>query len=235
MRKETFAFTLAEVLITLGIIGVVAAITIPSLIQKHQEKVTVTRLKKNYSIMQQAYQMAINDKGTPDNWDLIIQSPNDDEHGMLYHLKDYLKFTKYCGTEPGCWQYGHFYGLNGKPVDAPDNHYWKSKAILADGSLISVYVNHEGFNDNYRIFAIYSVDINGNKGPNIAGKDVFSFYFAQSQIRPFGISEAYPFEKYCNKSSELNSIGCAAWVLQNENMDYLHCDDLSWSGKSKCK
>ena len=47
-------FTLAEVLITLGIIGVVAALTLPSLIQKNNNKVVETRLKKFYSTMNQA-------------------------------------------------------------------------------------------------------------------------------------------------------------------------------------
>ena len=45
------AFTLSEVLITLGIIGIIAAMTLPSLVGRYQEKVTVTRLKKYYSIL----------------------------------------------------------------------------------------------------------------------------------------------------------------------------------------
>ena len=57
-------FTISEVLITLGIIGVVAAMTLPTLIRRHQEKVIIAKLKKNYSTMQQAYLMAINDKGS---------------------------------------------------------------------------------------------------------------------------------------------------------------------------
>ena len=61
-------FALAEVLITLGIIGIVAAMTLPALVQKNQEKVTVTKLKKVYSILSQAYQFAVNDYGTPDLW-----------------------------------------------------------------------------------------------------------------------------------------------------------------------
>lgn len=48
------AFTLAEVLITLGIIGVVAALTLPSLIQNHKEKVTIVRLKQAYSLFSTA-------------------------------------------------------------------------------------------------------------------------------------------------------------------------------------
>lgn len=51
------AFTLAEVLITLGVIGVVAAITIPTLIENHQKRTVETRLKKFYSNMSQAIQM----------------------------------------------------------------------------------------------------------------------------------------------------------------------------------
>ena len=89
-------------LITLGIIGVVAAMTLPTLIQKHNEKVMVSKLKKSYSIMQQAYLMAVRDKGTPDQWGLIDNVNTDqdvddinDVNNFLYHMKDYLKITKY--------------------------------------------------------------------------------------------------------------------------------------------
>ena len=51
MTKINYGFTLAEVLMTLGIIGVVAAMTMPSLIANHQEKVTVTKVKKVYGIL----------------------------------------------------------------------------------------------------------------------------------------------------------------------------------------
>lgn len=53
--SRKIAFTLAEVLVTLGIIGVVAAITMPTLIDNHQKKVAATRLEKFYSMMSQAY------------------------------------------------------------------------------------------------------------------------------------------------------------------------------------
>ena len=62
------AFTLAEVLITLGIIGVVAALTMPALIENHNRKVVETRLKKFYSSMNQAIQMAEKDYGSRDTW-----------------------------------------------------------------------------------------------------------------------------------------------------------------------
>ena len=62
------AFTLAEVLITLAIIGVVAAVTIPTLVQKYKEQVTVTKVKKAYAVLTNAMQMAIIENGTLDTW-----------------------------------------------------------------------------------------------------------------------------------------------------------------------
>lgn len=56
--KKKLAFTLAEVLITLGIIGIVAAMTIPTLINKKQKAEIETQLKENYSIIQQSLKMA---------------------------------------------------------------------------------------------------------------------------------------------------------------------------------
>ncbi len=43
----------------------------------------------------------------------------------------------------------------------------------------------------------------------------------------------FTFEDYCNKRNQvhLNGYGCTAWVIYNENMDYLHCNDLNWDGK----
>lgn len=64
------AFTLVEVLITLGVIGVVAAITIPSLITKYQKRQTVTKLKDTYSIIANAVKLSEADNGDLDNWDL---------------------------------------------------------------------------------------------------------------------------------------------------------------------
>ena len=72
------AFTLAEVLITLGIIGVVAAMTIPTLITTHNKRVVETRLEKFYSSMNQAIRMAELDYGARELWfeintDLTLQ------------------------------------------------------------------------------------------------------------------------------------------------------------------
>lgn len=66
---KSVAFTLAEVLITLGIIGVVAAMTIPVLIQKHNNMVVETRLKKIYTVMNQAILLSETENGPKEEWD----------------------------------------------------------------------------------------------------------------------------------------------------------------------
>ena len=64
------AFTLAEVLITLAIIGVVAAMTIPTLISKHQERQIVSHLTKAYATVSNAFKMAETEHGSIDTWGL---------------------------------------------------------------------------------------------------------------------------------------------------------------------
>jgi len=66
LRKA--AFTLAEVLVTLGIIGIVAAMTMPTLMANHRKKVVETKLEKIYSVMNQAINMANAEYGDPSNW-----------------------------------------------------------------------------------------------------------------------------------------------------------------------
>ena len=58
-----YAFTLAEILITLGIIGVVAGLTIPGLIQSYQKQQTVAKLKKVYAILNQIARNSSNENG----------------------------------------------------------------------------------------------------------------------------------------------------------------------------
>ncbi len=55
MKKLKFGFTLAEVLITVGIIGVVSAITIPMLVTNYQKRLTITRLKKSVLPLKSSY------------------------------------------------------------------------------------------------------------------------------------------------------------------------------------
>ena len=228
------AFTLAEVLITLGIIGVVAAMTMPSLIQNYQEKATVTKLKKCYSLVSQAYVSILNDEGGSDT----LQAGDDLE--MMEKFGKYLKYQKTCGRNKGCFPNVTYKSVTGNGYNKwEDDTTDRSRAILTDGTLImfnksAMWRGNEG---NYLYAQIY-VDINGFKGPNQLGRDFFYFYINPEKIVPAGakaLEEKNEDQKFTKNCIQQNGYACAAWVIYNENMDYLHCKDLSWDGKHSCK
>lgn len=95
MFKRLRAFTLAEVLITLGIIGVVAAMTIPTLMSNYREKVVLTRMQKFYSTFNQALMRSEADNGDMKNWTLGGWYDYDSNR-VFYetYLKGYVNVTK---------------------------------------------------------------------------------------------------------------------------------------------
>lgn len=224
------AFTLAEVLISLAIIGVVAALTIPTLIQNYEEKVTVVKLKKVYSVLTNAYQLAQLEKGNFNNNEEGITSKN-----FYDYIAPYLKVQKYCGVEKGCWPDTMIKFLHGADWENLDNYRNYEKAIINDGMLLQIYTA-----DRNDLEGEIRVDINGFKKPNTLGKDIFYFKIKNAKLIPLGDSNSDSedaFKKHCNMTStdDYNGDACTAWVIYNENMDYLHCNDLSWGGKHSCK
>lgn len=234
-------FTLAEVLITLGIIGVVAAMTLPALIQKNNEKATVSQLKKMYSIFSQAYLSVLSEYGSPDGWGLVAKDTEDGGAIMMEKFEPYLKITKNCGTrEKGCYSEG--------TSDTQRNT--AAKVLLADGSAVSIKIWSNDCSINYGAIkqlrdmcGILEVDVNGLKKPNKSGVDIFRFFITKTSIYPYGTAlqsdsstetheDNLTFD-YCAKHN--GGLGCTAWVLYNENMDYLRCSDLSWNGKKTCR
>ncbi len=243
MHTQTKGFTLAEVLVTLGIIGVVAALTLPSLIQNYQEKANVTKLKKAYSILSQAMASAVNENGPADVWDIYSFEKNKDngDTEMYYrytpvNIIKQLNVTKDCGFKSeGCFvsEYSRLNGGTDRDFENDNNGYYK--LILADGMSIAF----EGYEpemceENNACGEIW-VDINGHKRPNVIGKDMFLFSYTKDKIVMYGLSTIMKVplkQTSCRKNG--TGYECAAWVILKENQDYLHCDDLSWSGKFKC-
>jgi hypothetical protein len=214
----------------------VAALTMPALVANYQEKVTITKLKKFYSVMSQAYQQALLEDDNPASWDLRAQ--DDPQGGLNFysHLEPYLKITKYCGTGSGCWADTAYKYLNGADIVNIDKHLKYVKFILSDGSSVAVMPQSGNCNaGNMGVCAAAIVDVNGSKPPNQIGKDIFHFLFTKDSVIATGSQQStwYPFTT-CAKESASSGWGCAAWVIYNENLDYLHCTGLSWGGKTKC-
>jgi len=217
-------FTLAETLVTLGIIGVVAAMTLPALVNKYQERTTVTKVKKFYSVINQALLLAIKDNGYVNEWNFYEK---DDEEGgdiksnkLAAYLKPYLKITKDCGENPGC--IGVTYKvLSGEVWGADYNTKRYYKMILADGTYLWLRSNFNGEGmectlqdgDVQNVCGALWVDVNGKNEPNTLGKDVFHFLIMKDRIIPNDPDD-------CNAGDE--GWGCAKYILQNDNMNYLH-------------
>lgn len=220
--NRNFAFTLSEILITLGIIGVIASMTIPFVINKYQERVTVSKVKKIYSTMSQAFMLSVRDNGYANEWNVGNDSNATTAAQLAGYFKPYLKIIKDCGTNSGCLGYTENVNyLNGKKHDANydtwDRFY---KMILSDGSYIIIRATlgnycqkdaQSSYSSKYcgEIF----FDINGGKMPNTIGKDIFVIGITPFAIKPNN-------DDNCNKNNK--GWGCSGYILKNDNMDYLH-------------
>ena len=157
------AFTLAEVLITLGIIGIVAALLMPQVINGYKKHQTITQLKSNYSLFSQAIQSSIKDNGDIVNW-------NTSDSNLF--LQNYL--LPYINTVGEVR--GRQYGLATNQSRKTSYLFWvpawknedKSPCYFVKNGSYFCYVN--AYN---RLWI--TIDINGKKNPNVMGVDGFSF------------------------------------------------------------
>lgn len=180
-KQRKIAFTLAEVLITLGIIGVVAAMTMPSLIASYEKQKTVTQVKKIYSAMSQSVQMAQADYGDIDSWDWSLDAF---DFFDLYLAKNF-NIIKNCKSATGCWNDNGVFQLRGSlHQENPLNSYW-SKLTLSDGTYVALLKQ-----DNAHIHIM--VDINGSKKPDRFGKDIFEFTMTSEPFTDYAHKIAGP-------------------------------------------
>lgn len=186
------AFTMAEVLITLGIIGIVAAMTLPSLIQKHQKNLAVNQLKVAYSKLYNAILMAESDYGETKYWTYFDDSLSVSDNSWNWanrYLVPYLKnlnvyrdsklhgcknitYKKIDGSTMECTSVVGFCSVCGS---AQGNNM--TQIHLADGTIIIPLVRKTGNEENgYNTSQVeIDIDTNGYKGPNTWGKDIFRF------------------------------------------------------------
>ncbi len=146
------AFTLAEVLITLGILGIVSALTIPSFMQKYKKEEATARLKKFYSTMGQAITLSESKNGTLN--DLLEKNAGVDEVEEWFnkYLAGYLKFEK------GSYSPNKNRGFTVYLADGSSFYLWKANCT--------------------EVF----FDINGDKKPNTMGRDQFNFMLCSDNI-----------------------------------------------------
>ena len=165
------AFTLAEVLVTLGIIGVVSAMTVPTLMQNYQRQSYVTQLHKVYNESSQVFLRYMTDRNAINLREAGISSQAE----MNNVITNYFKITNSClnpnEVKPCFAAYSDYKKISGKALE-----YWGNNSgagigmsyILASGASVRFYYVGR---DN--LFISLVTDINGPKGPNILGRDMF--------------------------------------------------------------
>lgn len=190
IRRCSFnkAFTLAEVLITLGIIGVVAAITIPAIIQGSQKQELKTGLKEAYSVLSNAYNRLKADQGMLTNdstlWNYYFSASIDPKQ-FANDLTIYLNITKNLSD----WQAFStqtYKDFQGNVIGSPTSPHYvgEYEYILQNGMILFVSNTAPAVGAGI----IVCVDVNGFKGPNIIGKDVFRFdVTTQNTLIPYNI------------------------------------------------
>lgn len=224
-------FTLAEVLITLGIIGIVAAMTLPAIINKTINKECETALKKNYSILQQALQQAQLDTGEiirPSNYQFTLNN----SYPVKALLLKYIKQARDCGIggeQGACVEnQGLSHNENAKKIYKTfNNKNLADNYIMDDGQFITsdgtLFLIENSQNTGTSILPIYiTVDVNGiNKKPNRWGYDLFTFQLLNTgKLLPMGAEgTAYDADRYCSvtSTSTLNGVGCAYKALTDDS------------------
>ena len=152
-------FTLAEVLITLGIIGIVSALTLPSIITKCEKIVTVNKVKSAYAVFSGAVRMSINDNGEISGWDFSL---SDDEFLEKY-LLPYLTGATKSKLSQMTTLANSFYLFWAQPTR--QNCY-----VLQNGTQFRIGTSATGRK-------LLVIDINGTRKPNLVGRDGFMFRF----------------------------------------------------------
>lgn len=197
-------FTLAEVLVTIGIVGIVAAITLPVVFRECQKFVLRIQFKKTYSTLSQALQKAQADLGyipqcyykikTTSSIGILNDNGSSvDCNALNKAILNALNISQVCNPPayPNCIpKYKGFDTMeydrnpNAEPASGLSG-FWQNKILynnsayaLADGSIIICYGKDINFPK------IFAVDINGKKGPNKWGYDLFAFWTGSDGVSP---------------------------------------------------
>jgi type II secretory pathway pseudopilin PulG len=177
LTRNSKAFTLADVLIALVVSGVIAAITVPTIITNAQERERSAKVKKVYATLSNAMTRV---KAAGGDMDFDIKDGNDDSIKQWFdtYLKPNLITTNICYNSSSCWGNQTIKYMNGTSFGFGSSYI---TAVLNDGTLIELdaykdyderFYSNNKYNTDYIGFL---VDINGSKKPNIIGKDIFAF------------------------------------------------------------
>lgn len=247
--KSRIGYTLSEVLVTIGIIGVIAALTLPILTNKHQNAVALAGIKLAYAKINDGFLMMRSSENLDDLSNLSVfqtMTPETflDERvqtNLDNQMRKYFNIVKSYKAGEACPECPVYVKMNGELADGGQYDYaWRG--FLNDGMIYYMHLNGPQNASNKTkiksIVAYFFVDINGVNPPNKWGKDMFQYALAQNGLlySAWGkdLSEAMPQSQTywgedssgcgapANKDvSRSTGYGCTARIIENSwKIDY---------------
>ena len=169
---------MAEVLITLGILGVVIAMTLPSIIGKYQKIVATTQLKKIYNVISNAYLMSVEENGESTGWVYPMAQDGEQNNGNMARIVEFYKmyFAPYLNfrlaeTKENSHKDYKIKNFNGNDADFRTVN--RTRLESPDGMCMFMWANKQ--------FFVFTVDLNCEKSPNTYGRDVFDVFELSEQ------------------------------------------------------
>ena len=230
MRAKKSGFTLAETLITLGIIGVVAAITIPGLSNKIRGKRLQTQFKKTYSELNQAAKTFYAETDMPlrDYSDTVYNG----SYNSTQTLEEFMKYFKGVTTNAAWYSrsFDKLHNIKNLNLKGEEVEQWPcdESNVFVDmaGRLYSMDNMPQGYEELGEVGPKICVDINGIDKPNKWGVDRFVFVFlGDNSVVPYtgtswaSLTRQYTDEKlikqYCNTTMDAPAFTCAYFALKN--------------------
>ncbi len=220
LYHKRFGFTLAEVLITLGIIGIVAALTLPVLISSYKKSQTISKLKVAYALISDAFKLAVVDYGDMKTWDYVdeLSVPDSKKAFIDKYLIPYVK-----GAEPSSESAYNATGLgypqwpsSNYPHQPDGNILGLSNRDYYPINLLNGIFYYAGYDVDSGLMLV--VDLNNFNKPNMFGYDIFIFSLVpeDNTVKMYGYK--YPYKdsdnsyRFCKQS---RAHGCGLVIEKN--------------------
>ncbi len=218
MNKK--GFTLAEVLIVVSILGIIAVITVPGLISNYRERATITKVKKTYATLTTGYSAYVSTNFHS------LPHYSDTKAGAIgvYNdlIKPYFEISYDAGTDKTKKE--KILGTENKYLNgtkaanyAKETKFYAVK--LKDGSVI--FVRGSDSVDQGQKGVIF-LDVNGSSGPNVVGRDIFVFrIYNEELIAGTCYTGIFKSKECADRCLTGDGTECTEWILLNSDMKYL--------------
>lgn len=219
-RASSSGFTLAELLLTMTIIGIIGSYTIPTLLQNLQNAETKVAFKRSFSDLSGVTQRLLSDNGGSFVGAFVDPGPGTIDDDMRDKYLNHMNSIKKCndGADPGvCWHLPNYWTYF-SGVQVSSDYTIMSRSILNNGSLLSFSVISADCTGSQgslnTICGTIFIDVNSFRGPNKVGRDIFKVWVTANGLKSVGSNGDGDFT---NCGGSAGGWGCATWALMNKS------------------